>query len=169
MERRLVVLLASCLVGSTLLAQDRPNLSGTWALDPNRSESLASGAPPPPTLSIRHDATELVIEAVRGSQREVTTYGFEGTPSPRADQPKVGKWSWDGSRLVTDRIAEVQGKTVTARQIYSLVASGKELVVETTVEVQHGYTLRGTKNYATAKDVYARVVPPETRQGWVLR
>lgn len=165
MRSRLAVLLASCLVLSPLLAQDRPNLTGTWTLDPNRSESLASGAPPPATLVIQHGANELTIEAVRGSARDLTIYFFERMPPSPADNAKVGKWSWDGSRLVTDRITAIQGQTVTARQVYSLASSGAELNVETIVEVQHGYTLRGTKNYATAKDVYLRVKPEKFTSG----
>lgn len=163
MRSRLAVLLTACLVGSPLTAQDRPDLSGTWTLDPSRSESLASGAQPPTTLTIRHAVDELTIDADRNGRHDVMTYQFERSRSPEAEERRVGKWSWDGSKVLTDRIAEVQDKTVTARQTFSLTASGAELVVETLVEVQHGYTLRGTKNYATAKDVYTRATPRETR------
>jgi alkylated DNA repair dioxygenase AlkB len=36
---------------------------------------------------------------------------------------------------------------------------GSEMTVERVVIVQHGYTLRGTRNYATVKDVFARANP----------
>jgi hypothetical protein len=143
-----------------LAAQERPNLSGTWALDPARSQSLVQGGTPPSTLEIQHLANELRIEATGEAKREVTTFFFERTAPTSAEAGmKVGRWSWDGPRLVTERTGDVQGQTVSAKQVYSLERADNELVVETLVEVQHGYTLRGTKNYATARDVYTRVRP----------
>ena len=35
-------------------------------------------------------------------------------------------------------------------------ATGTEMVVETMVAVQHGYTMRGARTYALVKDVYIR-------------
>ncbi|MCA1585880.1 MAG: hypothetical protein LC791_14300, partial [Acidobacteria bacterium] len=107
-------------------------------------------------LVIAQAGNEVKIEATRGSERELTTYFFERA-APAAEGARVGRWSWDGLRLVTERTGDVQGQTVTAKQIYILGPGGTELTVETVVEVQHGYTLRGTKNYGTARDVYTRL------------
>ena len=35
--------------------------------------------------------------------------------------------------------------------------NGGEMVVETVLVVQHGYTLKGTQNYGSGKDVFTRV------------
>jgi hypothetical protein len=64
---------------------------------------------------------------------------------------------WDGPRLVLERGGAISGQTVSMKQSLTIDPESRELVVERLVIVQHGYTLRGTKNYATVKDVFARV------------
>jgi hypothetical protein len=64
---------------------------------------------------------------------------------------------WDGARLVLDRGGSINGQTVSMKQTLTFDPAAKELIVERLVIVQHGYTLKGTKNYATVKDVFARV------------
>jgi hypothetical protein len=63
---------------------------------------------------------------------------------------------WDGLKLVTEGAGNVQGQTVSVREARTLNASRTEMTIESTVTVQHGYTFRGAKNYATAKDIYTR-------------
>ncbi len=64
---------------------------------------------------------------------------------------------WDGVKLVTEGAGNVQAQTVSIREARTLTGSGTEMTMDSTVTVQHGYTLRGARNYATAKDVYTRV------------
>jgi hypothetical protein len=58
--------------------------------------------------------------------------------------------------LVTEAIADIKGQTVSYRQLRFLNASATEMTVETITIVQHGYSIKDGKNYATAKDVYVR-------------
>jgi hypothetical protein len=64
---------------------------------------------------------------------------------------------WRGSTLVIDAIRQVRGQSVTAQQALTLNADASELVVESTVNVQHGYSISGAKVYGAGKDVFVRV------------
>ncbi len=56
----------------------------------------------------------------------------------------------------TPRGGVISGQTVSTKQSLTLDPESKELIVERLVIVQHGYTLRGTRNYATVKDAFTR-------------
>ena len=45
---------------------------------------------------------------------------------------------------------------MSVKETFELNPSGSELRVETTVVIQHGYTMRGAKNYATLTDVFTK-------------
>jgi hypothetical protein len=60
---------------------------------------------------------------------------------------------------VLERGGTISGQTVSSRQALTMSPDGAEMTVERVVIVQHGYTLRGTRNYATVKDVFARAAP----------
>ena len=64
---------------------------------------------------------------------------------------------WDGQRLVSKRGERAAGRPCRCKQALTLDAEGTEMTIERMVIVQHGYTLRGTKNYADrVKDVSTR-------------
>ena len=45
------------------------------------------------------------------------------------------------------------------KEARSLGPGGKEMTVQTTVIVQHGYSMPGAKNYGTSKDVFVKTTP----------
>jgi hypothetical protein len=59
----------------------------------------------------------------------------------------------------TETLGDVNGMTVRTKAVYALQASGTELTIESLVVVEHGYTLRGGKNYGSVKDVFKRMTP----------
>ena len=46
---------------------------------------------------------------------------------------------------------------MTTKEARRLGENGSEMLVETVLVVQHGYTLKGTQNYGAGKDVFTRV------------
>ena len=50
----------------------------------------------------------------------------------------------------------MQGEAVSVKQVFALNGDGSEMTVETLLVVQHGYTLRGAKNYGAKTDVFTR-------------
>ena len=134
-----------------------PAFSGRWTLDQVRSASVAPEGELVILTLTQTDGT-LTIEKRRGDRSEVMTYSIEAAlGSPGAITAGARRAYWDGVRLVTEGSGNVQGQTVSVREMRTLNASGTEMTVETMVMVQHGYTFRGAQNYAVGKDVYTRV------------
>jgi len=142
-------------------APTQPDLSGTWKMVSARSGS--PGQTPPVTemtLTIVQTATDVRIESVSGVQPPlISTYVMGARPKQPAEPlgADARLAYWDGNRLVLERGGTISGQTVSMKQSLSLDPDTRELILERLVIVQHGYTLRGTKNYATVKDVFTRV------------
>ena len=149
--------LAVALLAQVMTAA-KPDFSGTWTMDRERSESAMQEQPiGTVTVSVKHTATNLIIEKTRDGKLEVAKYTIEEKPdSPGVMGAGTHRAYWDGPRLITEGSGNVQGQTVSVREARTLNANGTEMTIETTVTVQHGYTLRGAKNYATGKDIYTR-------------
>ena len=145
-----------------LLAQPttraKPDFLGSWTMDRNRSESVTTEKEAGPiTLAVTQTETTLRIETKRGDQPEVANYVIEARPDgPTVIGAGTRRAYWDGAKLVTEGAGNVQGQTVSIRATRTLNPTGTEMTVETTVAVQHGYTMRGAQTYAVVKDVYIR-------------
>jgi hypothetical protein len=179
----------SLLLPSTFTAQTRPDFSGTWRMDASRSESAMQAEPiKSMTVVIRQTPTDITFETTTDHGTTTETYslnpkigglpqkteiaekapsgsnktGSAATTGSATDKSGSGSEKtarWQGDVLVTDVIRDVRGQSVTAQQSRRLAASGNEMIVESIVEVQHGYTLSGAKNYGAGKDVFVRVRP----------
>jgi hypothetical protein len=155
-------LIAFALVAG-LLAQQPParsEMTGTWKMIAERSGS--PGQTPPVTdmtLLIEQGASDVRVEWRSGTDKPIVTVYPIGPPPRRPDEPLGADARlayWDGSRLVLDRGGAINGQTVSMKQSLTVDPAAGELIVERLVIVQHGYTLKGTKNYATVKDVFVR-------------
>jgi hypothetical protein len=143
------------------------SFSGTWKMDPARSESAHQAVPiGPVTLVINQTALDLRIETRRSErggtaiQSETLTYRLDGTESTIAAEtgvPVKTRAHWNGGKLVTETERKVQGSSVTTVYIHSLDPKGKELTVDKTLLVQHGYEFGGSKSYGTGRDVFIKV------------
>ena len=149
--------LAMAFVAQAMTAA-KPDFSGTWTMDRERSESAMQEQPiGPVSVSITVSGTNVTIQTTRDGKPEVATYTIEERSSgPGVIGAGTRRAYWDGRRLVTEGAGNVQGQTVSVREARTLNPAGTEMTVESTVTVQHGYTFRGAKNYATAKDIYTR-------------
>jgi hypothetical protein len=143
---------------SSALAQSKPNFSGTWSMDPMRSASQVQNDPiGPVTVVIIHTPTELSIATTRAQVTTTEVIKLDGSESRVSNGTATARW--DGPALVVESVRDIQGASVTTRESRRLDAGGNEMSVDTVVEVQHGYTLKGAKNYGTGRDVYTRVRP----------
>jgi hypothetical protein len=149
------VLIATLVLPSALHAQGKPDFSGTWKMDPSRSESAVQSEPiGPVTLVIAQTPSEVRIETTRTQGSSVVTYKLDG--SEVKIPGGTAKTHWDGTMLVVEAVRDVQGQTVTTKETRRLNPDGNEMLVETMLVVQHGYSLRGTPNYGTGKDIFVR-------------
>jgi hypothetical protein len=166
----------SVLFPCILDAQTRPDFSGTWRMDASRSESAMQAEPiKSMTVVIKQTASDITIETITDRGKSIETYSLiQATRSEAAKSPEKASEKgtqatlekatekaarWQGDALVTEVVRDVRGQSVTAQQSRRLAASGNEMVVESIVEVQHGYTLSGAKNYGSGKDVFVKVRP----------
>jgi hypothetical protein len=157
-------LAASLFLPLAIHAQPIRDFSGAWTMDLARSESAQQGeAVKAMTFVITQGTSQVRIETTRGNEKEDVLYplgksrGSGAAPSSTATgHPEA---YWEGDKLVTETQRPVNGFTVTVKEARTLGASGKEMTVETTVIVQHGYSMRGVKNYGASKDVFVRAAP----------
>jgi hypothetical protein len=152
------VLLACVATGALFGAT--PDFSGTWEMDATRSDSAAtSGSTGPVTVVIKQTADEVTIQTRQGDQTETLVYKLDGSTTEKPAQDN-GPFAWRaelaGSKLVTETHRNINRATVTVREARSLQANGKEMLVDRTLTVQHGYQMRGAKNYASGKDVFVK-------------
>jgi hypothetical protein len=157
--RHRVVALASALVvvaqSSVTLAQSRPDFSGTWTMDLARSQAAVQNEPSGPvTLVIAQTGNELRVETTRANKTTAVVYTLDGADNKIPTG--TARTHWDGETLVTETVRDVNGATVTTKETRTLASGGAEMHVETTLVVQHGYSLKGTPNYGAGKDVYTR-------------
>jgi hypothetical protein len=156
----LPVSLASLLVGSaaSLGSQTHPQFSGTWRLDPARSESAAEDTPGQLTVQITQTDQDVTFVTSKGAQQNRTVHRFVATPTaPFAIDGSAARAYWSGASLVTEGTRLIQGQTVASRETRTLSADGAEMTVDVVVIVEHGYQTRGGRNYGMGRDVYTRV------------
>jgi hypothetical protein len=116
---------------------------------------------------IRQTADDLSIETRRGEKSssavktETLIFKLNGIESSA-----IGSYGalvklkahWDGPKLIAETVRDIQDATVSTMQVFSLDASGKELTVDKTLTIQHGYQSPGSNNnnVGKGKDVFVR-------------
>jgi hypothetical protein len=136
-------------------AQARPNFSGAWHLDNARSDVAAySETPGPVTVSIAQSDQEIRIATTtsRGTTSVAYPFASDATPPP----PGTSVARWQGEALLTEAIRDVRGQSVTVQQTRRLASDGREMIVDSVINVQHGYSALGAKTYGASRDVFVR-------------
>ncbi|MEO7156987.1 MAG: hypothetical protein ABI039_05460 [Vicinamibacterales bacterium] len=137
-----------------------PDFSGRWRMIPERSGSPTQSQPVSEMIFVIEQNTDQIhLDMTSGTEPTVSaTYVLGPMPKPPAEPIGTGQRAyWDGNRLVVERGGTISGQTVSSKQTLSLSPDQSELIVERLVIVQHGYTLKGTPNYASVKDVFTRM------------
>ena len=74
-----------------------------------------------------------------------------------ADWLLVGHWEKEPlTGPVTELDAKLGNLISKLREQGDSVGKAKELTLDRTLTVQHGYSMRGTKNYSSGKDVFLK-------------
>jgi hypothetical protein len=129
---------------SGLVAQGQPDFSGTWQMDPARSEAAAQGTPiGPVTVAIRQTPEELRIDTTREGRTESVRY-LPASAKATAAGELLGAFRWEGPKLVTTLVTDINKQAITVQEVRSLDAGGREMTVELTLVVEHGYQSGGT-------------------------
>ncbi len=121
-------------------AQAKPDFSGKWIQDMDKSDPAGGGRGPagPQNLTIAQSATELTIERETPNGAMKTVYKLDGTESENSTGRGTSKTksTWEGATLVTagTQTMSMQGNEVTmeTKEVRSLEADGTMVVVTTT-------------------------------------
>lgn len=156
----MLIVVATLLTGQT---KAPPDLNGTWKMIADRSGSPTQTPPVNDmTLNVASTADEVRLEWLSGTEKPDAVIYPMVAPPQQPTEPlgaDTKRAYWDGNRLVLERGGTINGQTVSMKQSLTLDGEHDELILERLVIVQHGYTLKGTPNYATVKDVFARATP----------
>jgi hypothetical protein len=130
-------------------------------MDPARSQVSQQGEPfKMVTFVITQSVGQVRIEATRGSEKENVLYPLtKSRASVTSDAPGQAQAYWEGDRLVTETQRTISGQTVTVREAHALSANGQDMTVESTVIVQHGYSMPGARTYGSSKDIFTKAKP----------
>jgi hypothetical protein len=158
--------LFALLLSLSAFSQTPADFSGTWKMDPARSESAHQTVPiGPVTLLISQTPTQITIETKTGPKDKATianeklTYNLDGSESANSGNSGVSvtcKAHWEGANLVTETARNLENSTVTTRYTFTLDPGAKELTLNKTLTVQHGYQGHGATNTGSAKDVFIK-------------
>ena len=142
MKRLCLLLLA---VAVAALAQDgKPNFSGTWELQLDKSDFGPLPGPQSQTTMIEHKDPKLKItvnaktaQGEQSSLRNLTTDGQENTNEVSGRTWK-SKTRWEEKELVTETSFEVQGNKVQIKDRWKLSDDGKGMTIDRTLSSEMG-------------------------------
>ena len=159
MTKRVVLsaLMTAVILPFPARAQTKPDFSGTWTLDASKSDAAMGRRGGAPAASepivVTQAANQLTIK--RGEQSLV--YKLDGSetanqmPGRGGPQEIKSKAHWEGSKLIIETMRDFQGMSITQKELRSLSADGKEMIVEQSVQTPQGER--------TTKQVYSKETP----------
>ncbi len=142
-----LILVAATLVFPLGPAENKPNFSGKWALDTQRSDFGEGPSPDSQINVIEHREPKIKLRAtVKGdaipggeatSERQYTTDGKENTNKVGEHELK-STTRWDDNKLVTTTKLETPDGAVEINDTWELTAAGKQMVVTRNFKGPHG-------------------------------
>jgi hypothetical protein len=151
-----MMLLANMARGQTL-PDNQADFSGVWTMDRARSESAAQEQPAGLVrIAITQTGSTLAVETTRDGKAETVVYPIGAKPSGPTEVRGLRRAFWDGPALINEGSVDIRGQTIAFREVRMPAAGGSEMVVETTLKVEHGYEMRGAQTIVTGKNVYVR-------------
>lgn len=128
-----------CFAVTTTFAVRRPDFSGTWIINPEKSRSIGMMADMKMTQTIEQSSSVLDVTSdttlQSNNQQMKTHYDLTGKPvindSPMAG-PSETITKWDGDKIVTTWTSKgaVQGTKTVRTETRSLSPDGKTMTVE---------------------------------------
>jgi len=146
MNRRSVlsILALASLTATLASAADKPNFSGSWKLNTDKSDF---GPVPPPekmARTITHADPSLKYSSVsvgpQGEQKTEASYTTDGKESVNklGGAEIKGVAAWDGENLTIKYKREVQGMDISFAENWTLSADGKVLTIVNNLSTPQG-------------------------------
>jgi len=128
-------------------AQSKPDFTGTWTLDPAKSDPFGqgrNGAVGASTLTIKQIGDDMLIVTDGRQGQQMLTYKLDGSENMNQLPGRGGtaaiksKAKWDGSTLVIESTRELQGAAIMTKEVRKLDTAGRVMQVETTTQTPQG-------------------------------
>lgn len=141
---RLIMAMSMAMSMMTIAAQAAPNLSGDWKLNLSKSNYGSFPAPLAMTRKIIYGDARLSMTTVQKgpkgevtSQLKYTTDGKESVNQLPTGETK-GSAQWIADKLMIESSREIQGSTLTQKEIWTLSPDGKTLTIDAHVSLPNG-------------------------------
>ena len=137
--KRTIGVLLTCLVSFTAFATNRPDFSGAWILNSEKSQNIGMMSEMKMTQTIEQSSTSLDITSdatFQGSTRQTKTHYDLTGRTVTNDSPMAGPSEtlsrWDADKLVTTWTSKgaVAGTTTLRTETLSLSPDGRTMTVE---------------------------------------
>lgn len=127
-----------------VLAADKPNFSGSWKLNVDKSEFGPMPKPDKADYVVAHKDPEMNVKSTVVSQmgemtneEKILTDGTEFTNNFRGQEVK-GTAKWDGQTLIVTRKLDMQGATITIVGKWTLSEDGKTITQDLKISTPQG-------------------------------
>jgi hypothetical protein len=113
-------------------------LAGTWELDTSGSTSLSAERR---VISISPEWLRIELLRAEDDRPPVLNYRFDGQDAINAfgSAKAISRLLREAGALITETIYEVRNSPITVRETLSVNPEGTEMIVNTTMRVEHGY------------------------------
>ncbi|BDC52875.1 hypothetical protein F183_A51900 [Bryobacterales bacterium F-183] len=129
---------------SSANAQDKPNFSGSWKMNADKSDFGPVPKPSRFERTITHNGNELAAKTTQaGDQGERTTelkYKTDGSDSINKinGQDVKSVAAWEGAKLVVRSKREIQGMEISQVETWALSGDGKVITVDNEIDTPQG-------------------------------
>jgi hypothetical protein len=136
--------LAVFLFAASVVAQSKPNFSGTWKLNTSKSDFGPLPAPTSRVDVIEHNDPSLkdavTADTPQGKQNFTSTYTTDGKEAVNKRGPTEAKstLTWDGPKLVMNTKLNANDQEITIKAVWSLSADGQTLTQNVHLSAQMG-------------------------------
>jgi len=161
--RTALAVIAAVLVATPSLAQDKPDFTGSWKLNAEKSDApaqMGGGRPgggrgmggrmgPATEVHATQTGDKLLLDQKMGDQSRLLTFYLDGrenrNPGMRNSE-MVSKARWDGASLVIEGSMSFEGPngsvTITTREVRTLSDDGRTMTVVTATTTPRGENTR---------------------------
>jgi hypothetical protein len=145
MTRRLLMVgMCSLVLAYAVLAGEKPDFSGQWKMNAEKTDFGMIPKPDKLERTIDHKDPTLKMTTTQVNQMGERTYEMVFTTDGKESANKQGPTDvksvakWDGSILVIKSKREVQGMEITSEDKWSLSEDGKTLTIDSNLTTPQG-------------------------------
>jgi len=139
-----ICLLLGCAATIPAMAADKPNFSGSWKLNAEKSDFGPMPKPERVDYVLIHKDPELSVKSTAMTQAgemtnevKILTDGTEFTNELHGQQIK-GTAKWEGAMLVVTQKANMQGTEIVVVTRWTLADDGKSITQEVSISTPQG-------------------------------